>query len=202
MAVLGLVLVIVWVVLVAGIRGAARYRSTGAVGLRYADRRGSPQWWARVVSSLGFLCAILAPIAELAGLPPFEALDDVIADIAGTVLVGVGIAITLVSQAAMGASWRGDVDPDARTALVTDGPFRVVRNPILTGTITTALGLALVTPNILSLLMLVAILVSLEIQVRLVEEPYLLAVHGAAYRAYAARTGRFVPGIGRLRSRA
>lgn len=84
---------------------------------------------------------------------------------------------------------------------MTDGPFRLVRNPILTGTITTAIGLALVTPNLLSALMLVAFLVSVEVQVRLVEEPHLLAIHGAAYRDYAALTGRFVPGIGRLRTR-
>ena len=45
----------------------------------------------------------------------------------------------------------------------------------------------------------VAFLLALEIQVRLVEEPYLLAIHGEAYRAYAAVTGRFVPGVGRLR---
>ena len=34
----------------------------------------------------------------------------------------------------------------------------------------------------------------------LVEEPYLLRMHGAAYRGYAEGTGRFVPGIGRLRA--
>lgn len=168
--------------------------------LPLSSRRGIARALARV-SGLGFLCAILAPIAEYAGLAPFAILDRTILAVAGTVLVGVGIAITLVSQRAMGPSWRGDVDPDARTALVTGSPFRLVRNPILTGTITTAIGLALVTPNLLSLLMLVAFLVSIEVQVRLVEEPYLLAVHGAAYRDYAARTGRFVPGIGRLRSR-
>ena len=30
------------------------------------------------------------------------------------------------------------------------------------------------------------------------EEKHLEAMHGDAYRAYAARTGRFVPGIGKL----
>lgn len=35
-------------------------------------------------------------------------------------------------------------------------------------------------------------------QVRLVEEPYLLRAHGHDHRAYAARTGRFLPGVGRL----
>ncbi|WP_263493634.1 hypothetical protein [Streptomyces sp. PSKA30] len=35
----------------------------------------------------------------------------------------------------------------------------------------------------------------------MVEEPYLQAAHGAAYLAYAARAGRFVPGVGRLQIR-
>ena len=34
---------------------------------------------------------------------------------------------------------------------------------------------------------------------RLVEEPYLHRVHGTAYDRYAARTGRFLPWIGRQR---
>ena len=33
---------------------------------------------------------------------------------------------------------------------------------------------------------------------RFVEEPYLRRAHGEAYRAYAARVGRFLPRIGRL----
>jgi protein-S-isoprenylcysteine O-methyltransferase Ste14 len=39
------------------------------------------------------------------------------------------------------------------------------------------------------------------LQVRAVEEPYLLSVHGDAYATYAARVGRFVPGVGRLATR-
>jgi protein-S-isoprenylcysteine O-methyltransferase Ste14 len=46
--------------------------------------------------------------------------------------------------------------------------------------------------------MLVAFVIGLQIQVRLVEEPYLLRVHGDAYRRYAERTGRFVPWLGRF----
>jgi protein-S-isoprenylcysteine O-methyltransferase Ste14 len=61
----------------------------------------------------------------------------------------------------------------------------------------TALGLGLLVPNVLAVAMLVAFLASLQIQVRLVEEPYLRRVHAAAYERYAARTGRFLPRIGR-----
>ena len=199
MAVLDLVLVGVWVVLVSFVRGAIQYRRTGASPLRLRDRPGSPQWWARLVSTVGVGFAITAPLAELAGLQAFAPLDRPLLRWGGVVLVFIGIAITIRSQAAMGGSWRADVDPDARTDLVTTGPFRLVRNPVFTGSGVTVFGLALVVPNAFSLLMVVAFVAGLEIQVRLVEEPYLLQVHGDAYREYASRTGRFVPGVGRLR---
>lgn len=89
--------------------------------------------------------------------------------------------------------------PEARSPLVTTGPFRLVRNPVLTCTATTAIGLALMVPNPFAVLMLAAFVTAWEIQVRLVEEPYLTRVHGEEYRSYAARTGRFLPLIGRLR---
>ena len=56
----------------------------------------------------------------------------------------------------------------------------------------------LLAPNLLAVVSFVALLIALEIQVRAVEEPYLLRTHGDAYRRYAAATGRFLPGIGRL----
>jgi len=55
-------------------------------------------------------------------------------------------------------------------------------------------------PNLLAALMLAAVVTAQQIQVRLVEEPYLRRVHGDAYRRYATRTGRFLPWIGRLPS--
>ncbi len=199
MPVLALVLLVVWIGLVVGVPSYLSLRRSGTIDAVARGHRGSPQWWARWISSLGFVFAVAAPIAELAGVPAIAPLDRTALQVAGVVLVVVGIVITLTAQVAMGASWRGDVDPEARTALVTTGPFRVVRNPIFTGTATTALGLALMVPNVLAAAMLLAFGAAWEIQVRLVEEPYLLRVHGDAYRDYAARTGRFVPGIGRLR---
>jgi protein-S-isoprenylcysteine O-methyltransferase Ste14 len=44
----------------------------------------------------------------------------------------------------------------------------------------------------------VGLFVAIELQVRAVEEPYLLQMHGDAYADYAVRVGRFVPAMGRL----
>jgi protein-S-isoprenylcysteine O-methyltransferase Ste14 len=196
---LGLLLVFLWILSVAVVRGYAQFRRTGDIGIRIADPKGSAQWWSRRVSSVGFLFAIGAPLAELGGLAPFTYLSHLTIRTSGVALAAAGVVLTIISQSAMGASWRGDVDPEVRTNLVTTGPFRLIRNPTFTGTLLTATGLMLVVPNVLSIAMLVLFVVALEIQVRLAEEPYLLHVHGAAYRHYAARTGRFLPRLGRLK---
>jgi len=60
-------------------------------------------------------------------------------------------------------------------------------------------GIALLTPNFVTIAGLILAVSALELQVRRVEEPYLLGKHGAAYRSYTARVGRFLPGIGLLR---
>lgn len=111
----------------------------------------------------------------------------------------IGVLLTFAAQYSMGESWRIGVDPEERTELVTAGAFRLVRNPIFTAMLITATGLAMIIPNVISILGLVALFVALEVQVRLVEEPYLRTVQGAEYRAYAQSAGRFAPGIGRIR---
>ncbi len=76
--------------------------------------------------------------------------------------------------------------------------FAHVRNPIFTAMAAAQAGVVLMVPTWVSVLALVALVAAVQLQVRVVEEPYLRAVHGAAYDAYAARAGRFLPGIGRL----
>ncbi len=84
---------------------------------------------------------------------------------------------------------------------ITAGPFALVRNPIFSAMVPAFLGLALLVPNIAALAGFAALLVALEVQVRLVEESYLLRTHGARYADYASRIGRFVPGLGKSKAR-
>jgi protein-S-isoprenylcysteine O-methyltransferase Ste14 len=201
MPVLYLVLLAGWLLLVGVVRPGLHHRRTGAVVARIADPVGAPQWWSRVLAACGLVLAVAAPLAALAGLDSFGALDCTEVAAAGAGLVVIGVTGTLVGQVALGDSWRADVDPDARTELVVNGPFRWIRNPIFSGTAVTTAGLALIVPNVLAAGMLVLFVASWQVQVRLVEEPYLARVHGGAYERYAGRTGRFLPGVGRLRAR-
>lgn len=144
------------------------------------------------------LIGAAGPIAALAGLPAVGLLDHPAVQVAGAVLAVAGLAGTLAAQASMGSSWRIGVQEDERTELVTAGAFALARNPIFTTMAVTAAGLAGMVPNAVTLFGLALTIVAVQMQVRAVEEPYLLRAHGDAYAAYAARVGRFLPGIGRL----
>ncbi len=124
-------------------------------------------------------------------IPPVQAL--------ATVVAVVGIAGTFLTQVAMGTNWRIGVDETGTTDLVTDGPFAVVRNPIYTAMAVTGAGLAFMVPNVVALTGLALLLVALQLQVRVVEEPYLRRTRGAAYAQDPAAVGRFLPRLGRQR---
>ncbi|MEX2208312.1 MAG: isoprenylcysteine carboxylmethyltransferase family protein [Myxococcota bacterium] len=194
---LALALYVLYLALAFGLRGWLQWRRTGDAGFRFGAFRASPAERAgALLLVVALVLGLGAPVLALLGaIPTFVALQW---PGVGTLLALAGIAGTLHAQLEMGASWRVGVDPGERTALRTDGPFRLVRNPIYSWMVLTAAGLALLLPNAASLAALGALVVGVELQVRLVEEPYLQRTHGPAYARWAAATGRFVPGIGRL----
>jgi len=110
--------------------------------------------------------------------------------------IAAGTALVLVAQHQMGASWRIGID-DRPTRLVVHGLFRHLRNPIFSGILLVTLGIVLVAPSPVLVACWLAAFVLLRVQIGL-EERHLLALHGDDYAAWAARTGRLVPGIGKL----
>ncbi len=96
----------------------------------------------------------------------------------------------------MGDAWRIGVDPEERTELVTDGPFGLVRNPIYSAMIPTVLGLVLMVPNVLAIAAIACLVIALELQVRLVEEPHLLRTHGERLRRVRRKRRPLRPGAG------
>lgn len=184
-----------------GWRSWAQWRRTGDTGLRLHAEPGTVQWWAKLGFVAALVAGVVAPVAGLAGLGPLGAFDREWVRGLGVLLALLGIGATLWAQWQMGASWRVGVDPSERTGLVTSGVFARVRNPIFTAMVLTAAGLALMVGNVVAVVGFVALIAALQAQVRLVEEPYLRSVHGTEYARYVAATGRFLPGVGRLRDR-
>lgn len=109
---------------------------------------------------------------------------------AGAGLMVLSLLWTVIAQYQMGESWRIGIDKEHRSALVQRGVFKVSRNPIFAGMMTTLSGLFLVMPNALTLLTTVLGVVLIAIQVRL-EEEYLLKTHGEAYEEYKQNVRRW-----------
>ncbi len=199
MLVIALVLYVVWLALGFTVRMAVQRHQTGNDGVRgFGDAPGTAFWWASLLLAVAHSGGVAGPIAGLLGLPALW--DAPAVHAAGFALVAVGMTASVVAQLSMGDSWRIGVRQTESTALVTGGPFGLVRNPIFTAVSVTAFGFLLVVGNVVSLALFVALIIALQLQVRLIEEPYLRRTHGDSYGAYAASVGRFVPGVGRLRS--
>jgi protein-S-isoprenylcysteine O-methyltransferase Ste14 len=117
----------------------------------------------------------------------------------GIALLAGSIGLAMVAQRQMGASWRIGIDAEP-TALVTRGLYGVVRNPIYTALLAGFAGVALLTPSCWTWLGAAQAMFVVALQARL-EEEHMARMHGEAFRTYAARVGRFWPGIGRLADR-
>ncbi|WP_461021735.1 methyltransferase family protein [Thalassiella azotivora] len=201
MTLLALGLFVLYLVLAFVLRTLVQLRWTGDSGFRgISGRPGSARWWAGVLFAAALAAGLAGPVAGLLGLAPLAVLDRPWIAAAGTLTAVLGVAATVRTQLAMGTSWRIGVDPTETTTLVTTGPFALVRNPIFAAMAITGTGLSLMVPNAIAVTGAALLLIALQLQVRVVEEPYLRRVHGWAYHAYAARTGRFVPALGRLRA--
>jgi protein-S-isoprenylcysteine O-methyltransferase Ste14 len=85
------------------------------------------------------------------------------------------------------------IQPDHE--VVDTGPYRWLRHPSYSGLLLAALGFGLALENWLSLLALTVLpAVGILIRIR-AEEAALSSALGDAYRAYAARTDRLIPGV-------
>ena len=198
MPVVALALFAVFGALGFGWRSWEQRRRTGSTGFRgVSGRLGSAEWFAGVGFVVALVAALAAPLLQLAGVvSPPAVLHATWIQLTGIVLAIAGIAATVYAQLDMGDSWRIGVDPNETTTLVRSGVFGWVRNPIFTAMVVFGLGIALVTPNVVAIVGFALLVVTIELQVRVVEEPYLSTVHGDAYCDYLANVGRFVPGVG------
>jgi protein-S-isoprenylcysteine O-methyltransferase Ste14 len=165
------------------------------VGSSAAPRQRLMSWLMRAfaVAAEAWLVAyaVAGPTAVgVIALPPPFAL-------AGWILTLLAFLVLIAAQAQMGAAWRIGID-ERSTPLVTHGLYRLVRNPIYTAMTLVLAGVLLVAPSPWTLAAALAVTVGLMAQTRL-EEQHLASLHGPTYRAYAARVGRFFPGIGRFR---
>jgi protein-S-isoprenylcysteine O-methyltransferase Ste14 len=187
-------------ILTFGVRVVVQLRQTGKTGL-IGLRRGAGllDWLSGILFIGGMALAVASVVLVLNdSMDPIDSLDVGALNGIGIALAAAGGLAVFAAQLGMGESWRIGVDKEERTDLITGGWFSICRNPIYTAMIVGWTGFALMVPTWLGFAGVAVVALALELQVRSVEEPYLIRTHVDAYRAYASRVGRFVPGIGRF----
>ncbi len=135
---------------------------------------------------------------DLAGWPAREgwmsfSVSTVVLLVFGILMATLGAALRTWGGAYIGG---GIVQSGAMhgEAMVADGPYRWVRNPLYLGTLLHTLALALLMPWTGAVFSIVAIGI---VQIRLIlrEEPFLREKLGEAYTAYCALVPRIVPAL-------
>jgi len=196
-----LVGVVLFVGLGFGWRTWVQVRRTGATGMMLF-RSGRRAQNVRDALFMVVVLTIVAQAVTVAVAPDalarhYAVPPGTVARVTGAALVFGAVGLLVAAQLDLGASWRIGIEEGARPGLVTTGFYRFCRNPIFLFMLLALAGLTLLVPTWLSLVLLAGTVVGIREQV-VEEEAYLLRTYGDAYRAYARRVGRFLPGMGRL----
>ena len=120
--------------------------------------------------------------------------EQVAVQFAGLALLAAGLFLFLASLRLFATEGKGTLAPwDPPRRLVVRGPYRFVRNPMISGVIFILFGEALVLLSLLHGLWATAFLSLNLVYIPLMEEPQLERRFGEAYREYRRHVRRFLP---------
>lgn len=162
-------------------------------------------WWRHLISVLiaPFTVTLVIPalIANATGVrvPDLDSPGRVALVIVGGLLVGVGLTmliwtVVLFDRVGKGTLGVGKVLGEP-VRLVVRGPYRHVRNPMISGVVAILLGEALIASSGWLLLWFVAFFTLLATVIRFWEEPHLAEKFGADYVEYRRNVPAWIPRI-------
>lgn len=189
-----LICLVVSVIVAFGFRTVFQYVKTKDFGLRISrDRSSSTETRVVYVQLFVWLGILLMTVMESLGSIGTQIELGITGTILGVGLWLLGLVIVVTAQIQMGRAWRIGVDESEKTELVTHGMFRYSRNPIYAGVILIALSMLILVPHVAMCLFVAIGYGGIEMQVRLVEEPYLRKTHGNEYIDYCKQVNRYLP---------
>jgi len=157
--------------------------------------------WARhlvAIAVLPFTVAVAVPIwlARRFGtaFAPSASLAGLAVQLAGLALLAVGLAFFDASLRRFAGEGGGTLAPwDPPRRLVVRGPYRYVRNPMISGVVLVLFGEAALLLSLPHLAWAAFFLGLNALYIPLVEEPALARRFGASYREYRAHVPRVIP---------
>jgi len=150
------------------------------------------------IALLPFTVAVLVPIwlARRNGvtLVVHSGLTQVLLQFAGLCLLIVGLVLFVASLHRFVTEGRGTLAPwDPPRHLVVRGPYRYVRNPMISGVALVLFAEALLLLSRTHLAWALVFVAINSIYIPLVEEPGLTQLFGEAYREYSRHVPRLIP---------
>lgn len=116
--------------------------------------------------------------------------ESPILKIIGLILIMLGDVVFFLSVYYMKTSWRVGVDETRNDKLITNGIYRISRNPAFLGFDLTYLGLALVFPNPIMIIFTIILIWLFDDQI-MIEEEYLERTYKEEYLEYKKKTKRY-----------
>ena len=123
--------------------------------------------------------------------------SSALVDLASTVFALAGIAVLVLSTFKLGKSLTANPVPLAHGSLKTTGVYSLVRHPIYSALLLISMSKVMADVQVLNTLALFLLGLLLDYKARF-EERLLIAKY-ENYAGYAARVGRLIPGIGKIR---
>ena len=176
----------IWLALFFGLSEVliTRFLRSGG-GSRDADKGSLRLIW--LVINVSMVCAILAylflPAARLSQTLYWP----------GLALFVFGLALRWYSIAYLGRFFTVDVAVAADHRVMDTGPYRFIRHPSYTGSLTAFVGLALCFGNIVSIGVIIVPITTVFLHRMRIEEAALQSGVGQAYTQYMSRTKRLIP---------
>jgi len=152
------------------------------------------------IAVLPFTVTVLLPvwIARRYAIEPKlgNSISQLVLQFIGLGLLSLGLLLFVTSLRRFATEGKGTLAPwDPPCQLVVRGPYRFVRNPMISGVIFILFGEALVLLSLPHAVWAASFLVLNLIYIPLIEEPQLAWRFGDSYREYCRHVRRFIPRI-------
>ncbi len=141
-----------------------------------------------------WLLYIIAYIIVDVAMSRFLAIDVLSSNlviIIGFIIVSFGLLLDGWGTFALGTNFRIEL-PKEEISLITTGIYRLMRNPIVMGVYLLLLGSFLIIPTVISLIFLIANVITFDSKIR-DEEKFLSRRFGDKYKEYRLKVGRYLP---------
>ena len=156
-------------------------------------------WWRHLISVLlfpatmtVFIPAVIVAVTGVDG-PDLNTTTGLLPAVAGAVLIAFGLIMLVWTVVLFDRVGEGTLAIGSPVKLVVRGPYRHVRNPMMTGVFCIQLGTAIATMSPWLFGWFALFFTAVLIAIRFVEEPHLRRRFGSDYDEYRRHVPRWIP---------